>query len=62
MSKFEIIVLNEGDNIQLTVPGEYGKTCIYITNSNGKIIITGGSGIIERIEGKGMEEKFVKNK
>lgn len=55
-----VVVVKDGDLVYLTVPHAEGKTCVYVTNENGKIVLTGGASIIKRIEGEGMKEKVVK--
>jgi len=53
----KVIVVNEGDDVRLTVPGQEGKTCVYVSLINGKLVLEGGVSIIGSIEGSGMIEK-----
>ncbi|MBI2120657.1 MAG: hypothetical protein HYT94_03490 [Parcubacteria group bacterium] len=60
MKTEKTIVVTEDELVRLTVSGEEGRTCVYLTIFNGRIVFTGGASIIERIEGEGMSEKFKK--
>jgi hypothetical protein len=60
MAKPKMIIVKTGKDIMLTVPGEIGVTCVYVCLEKGKLVITGGASIIERIEGENMREKVVR--
>lgn len=59
MSKPNVIVIGEGDELMITTLTGRGTTCIYVSLENGKLVLTGGASIIARIEGEGMLEKVV---
>lgn len=58
----QTVVIAEGMTLRLTTPeGEMTSTCIYVTLIGGKLVLSGGSSIIKRIEGGGMREKVFNN-
>jgi len=59
IQKDNVVVVEEGKEIRLTVQGAQGITCIYVRAENGKLVLTGGASIVERIEGEGFRGKIV---
>lgn len=53
----EVIELKEGESIQMVVPASMGRTTVHMSVTNGLLEITGGSSIIDSINGPGMIEK-----
>lgn len=58
MDEQRVIVVGRGEEIKLTVQGADGMACIYVSEREGKLVLTGGSSLIERIEGEGMRDKI----
>jgi hypothetical protein len=56
----DVLVIEDGDDIKITIPSRVGRTCIYLTGRNGKIDITGGTAIIGKIAGESLIEKVEK--
>jgi len=54
--KGNMIVLDHQEEIQITVPGQEGQTCVYIGQYEGMLHVVGGASIIERITGTGMKD------
>lgn len=62
MANTRVIIVNENDDIRITVPGQEDRTCVYISLEDGKLVIGGGAGIIKRIEGESMLDRIRENK
>ena len=53
----ETVELKEGEHIQLLIPFSDGRTAVHLSVINGKLEISGGSSVIDSINGPGMAEK-----
>lgn len=60
MKTEKTIIVTEDEPVRLTVPGEVGRTCVYVSILDGRLVFTGGASIVERIEGEGMSKKVKK--
>lgn len=60
--KQRIIVVNEHDDVMLTTPNDVYKNCVWVTLEDGKLVFSGGFGIVGKIEGAGMMGKITKDK
>lgn len=58
-SKLMNVTLKEDETLQLTTSNEEGRTCVYVSVENGKLVLAGGSSMVKRIEGAGYKSKIV---
>lgn len=53
------IIVGSNDEIILSVPSQKGRTCININlDSEGLLVLSGGSDIVSRLVGEGWKEKI----
>jgi len=54
-----VIRMEHDDKIQLLVPASVERTCVHLgVTREGKLMIVGGSSIIDSISGPGMKDKI----